>query len=111
MENNLILLYICQISLDEYIGDMYHTDSEDPGQEPEWVTNEREQFKEHRDANGDGVMDLDEVKAWIIPEDFDHSEAEAKHLVFESDQDQDGKLTKEEILEKYDLFVGSQVKT
>lgn len=49
-----------------------------------------------------------QVKAWIIPADFDHSEAEAKHLIFESDSDQDTKLTKEEILEKYDLFVGSQ---
>ena len=66
------------------------------------------------------------LQAWIIPPDFDHSEAEAKvkvlfkhpphcshptfqHLVFESDVDGDGHLTKEEILEKYDLFVGSQV--
>lgn len=49
------------------------------------------------------------MQAWIIPPDFDHSEAEAKHLVFESDVDGDGHLTKEEILEKYDLFVGSQV--
>ena len=32
-----------------------------------------------------------------------------QHLLFESDQDQDGSLSKEEILEKYDLFVGSQV--
>jgi hypothetical protein len=29
--------------------------------------------------------------------------------VFESDADGDQKLTKEEILNKYDLFVGSQV--
>ena len=29
--------------------------------------------------------------------------------MFESDVDGDGHLTKEEILEKYDLFVGSQV--
>ena len=38
-----------------------------------------------------------------------NSEAEAKHLVFEADEDQDSKLTKEEILNNYDLFVGSQV--
>ena len=35
-------------------------------------------------------MDLEEVKAWIIPPDYDHSEAEAKHLVFEADIDHDG---------------------
>ena len=50
-----------------------------------------------------------QVKAWIIPPDYDHSEAEAKHLVFEADIDHDNLLSKDEILEKYDIFVGSQV--
>ena len=85
---------------------MYHGDGGD--HEPEWVQKEREQFNEFRDHDKDGFMDLEEVKAWIIPADFDHSEAEAKHLIFESDADQDSQLTKEEILDKYDLFVGSQ---
>ena len=48
------------------------------------------------------------MKQWIIPPDFDHAEAEAKHLVAESDANNDGQLTKEEIMNKYDLFVGSQ---
>lgn len=48
------------------------------------------------------------MKQWIIPPDFDHAEAEAKHLVQESDSDDDGQLTKDEIMAKYDLFVGSQ---
>merc|ERR1712059_137164 len=98
-----------KINLDEYIGDMYK-DEDTVGQEeePDWVASEREQFTKYRDSDGDGLMDLEEVKAWIIPPDFDHSEAEAKHLVFESDSDQDSMLTKEEILDKYDLFVGSQ---
>lgn len=49
-----------------------------------------------------------QVKNWIIPPDFDHAEAEARHLIYESDSDADQKLTKEEVLNKYDLFVGSQ---
>lgn len=53
-------------------------------------------------------MDLEEVKNWIIPPDFDHAEAEARHLIYEADGDTDEKLTKDEILNKYDLFVGSQ---
>ena len=44
-----------------------------------------------------------------MPQDFDHVEAEAKHLIHESDSDSDEMLTKDEILSKYDLFVGSQV--
>jgi hypothetical protein len=54
------------------------------------------------------LCDLPQVKQWIIPPDFDHSEAEAKHLLQESDADGDGQLTKDEIISKYDLFVGSQ---
>ncbi|KAK2184111.1 hypothetical protein NP493_281g00049 [Ridgeia piscesae] len=76
--------------------------------EPDWVKTEREQFTSLRDKNGDGKMDQAEVRDWIIPPDYDHSDAEAKHLIQESDKDGDKKLTKEEVLDKYDLFVGSQ---
>jgi calumenin len=80
-----------------------------PGEEePEWVKSEKDQFSRFRDKNGDGVMDKEEVKEWIIPPEFDHAEAEARHLVYEADTDKDGKLTKKEVLDKYDLFVGSQ---
>uniref|UniRef100_A0A4W4F5E6 EF-hand domain-containing protein n=1 Tax=Electrophorus electricus TaxID=8005 RepID=A0A4W4F5E6_ELEEL len=94
------------IDLDEYIGDMYN--HEDEMDEPEWVATEREQFSEFRDKNKDGKMDKEETMDWILPSDYDHAEAEAKHLFYESDANKDGKLTKEEILNKYDLFVGSQ---
>ncbi|XP_015746023.1 calumenin isoform X2 [Python bivittatus] len=87
-------------------GDMYSHDGDT--EEPEWVKTEREQFLEFRDKNHDGKMDTEETKDWILPSDYDHAEAEARHLVYESDQDKDGKLTKEEIVDKYDLFVGSQ---
>lgn len=93
------------ISLEEYIGDMWPDKNEE---EPEWVKTERETFKTVRDKNGDGKMDLEEVKNWIMPPDYDHSEAETRHLIHESDSDKDGKLSRDEILEHYDLFVGSQ---
>lgn len=56
-------------------------------EEPEWVKTERETFKTVRDKNGDGKMDLEEVKNWIMPPDYDHSEAETRHLIHESDSD------------------------
>ncbi|KAF7646671.1 hypothetical protein LDENG_00184050 [Lucifuga dentata] len=77
-------------------------------EEPEWVVTEREQFSEYRDKNKDGKMDKEETKDWVIPDDYNHAEAEARHLMHESDANKDGKLTKQEILNKYDLFVGSQ---
>lgn len=95
-----------KISLSEYIGDMY--DGVEGDEEPEWVKNEKEQFSMYRDKDDNGYLDFEEVKTWIIPADFDHEEAESRHLIFEADTDADQKLTKDEILEKYDLFVGSQ---
>ncbi|CAH0386853.1 unnamed protein product [Bemisia tabaci] len=96
-----------KVSLEEYIGDMYRG-LEESLEEPDWVRSEKEQFSLYRDKDGDGFMDQEEVKNWIIPSDFDHAEAEARHLIYESDADADQKLTKDEILSKYDLFVGSQ---
>lgn len=91
---------------DEYIADMFA--HEDGGPEPEWVKSEREQFSDFRDLNKDGKMDQDEIRHWIMPQDYDHAQAEARHLVYESDQDNDEMLTKDEILEKWNMFVGSQ---
>ncbi|XP_067875737.1 calumenin-like isoform X3 [Heterodontus francisci] len=93
------------VDLKEYIGDMYTPEEGEP--EPEWVKNEKEQFREFRDINKDGKMDHSEIERWILPEDYDHAESEAKHLIHESDKNEDGKLSKEEFLEKYHRFVGS----
>lgn len=64
---------------------MYNQEGD--GDEPEWVTTERQQFTEFRDKNKDGKMDKDETRDWILPQDYDHAEAEAKHLVYEADGD------------------------
>ncbi|KAH8372502.1 hypothetical protein KR093_011773, partial [Drosophila rubida] len=96
-----------KISVDEYIGDMYRPSGADE-EEPEWVLSEREAFTKHRDLDGDGYLTEDEIRSWIAPKDFDHAESEAKHLIFEADVDHDQMLTKDEVLDKYDVFVGSQ---
>ncbi|CAD5112910.1 DgyrCDS2117 [Dimorphilus gyrociliatus] len=98
-----------KIDIEEFIRDLWREeDEEGDGSEPSWIKEERDQFINYRDKNKDGFMDRDEVKDWIIPEDYDHSDSEAKHLIQEADISKDGKLTKDEVLEKYDLFVGSQ---
>lgn len=66
-------------------GDMY---SSEGGEEPDWVKTERQQFFEYRDKNHDGKMDKEETMDWILPSDYDHAEAEAKHLLHESDANQ-----------------------
>ena len=49
-----------------------------------------------------------QVKAWIMPDDYDHSVSESQHLIHEADANRDGVLSKQEILDKYELFVASQ---
>ncbi|MDG6100208.1 hypothetical protein EXU34_22375 [Alteromonas sp. ZYF713] len=98
------------VDLDEYIGDMYRPDDypELNGKEPDWVQSEREMFKEHRDKDGDGKLNQEEMRDWIMPVGFDHAEAEARHLVGIADDNKDGKLNLDEIVAHYDTFVGSQ---
>ncbi|XP_078271704.1 reticulocalbin-1 [Rhinoraja longicauda] len=91
---------------DEYIADMYT--KEEGVIEPEWVKTERELFTDFRDLNKDGKMDKREIRHWILPEDYDHAQAEAKHLIYESDKNKDKRLSKHEILDKWSMFVGSQ---
>jgi len=97
------------LSLQEYIGDLWpESDREAGKEEPDYIKTEREQFGSFRDLNKDGKMDRSEVRNWILPPDYDHVSAEAKHLLQESDLDKDNKLSVKEIVDKYDLFVGSQ---
>lgn len=95
------------IDQNEYIGDMYIPENDE--EEPEWVLAERKQFSEFRDKNNDGKLDREETREWILPSDDGHVDEEARHLVQESDTNEDGKLTKNEILNKHEVFVGSQV--
>jgi hypothetical protein len=57
--------------------------------EPDWVTKEREMFTMERHKDGDGFMSFEEVKQWILPDDFDHALADAKHLIVKADANGD----------------------
>ena len=85
---------------------MYLEDED--GEEPEWVEEERRQFHDQRDVDKSGFLENEEVKNWILPSEYDHAESEAKHLIESADSNRDGVLSKEEILEHHDVFVGSQ---
>ena len=96
------------VELEEYINDLWPAFERESKEEPDWLVAEREQFHKHRDKDGNNKLDKKELGDWILPEDFDHAEAEAKHLFFEADSDKDNFLSKSEILDQQDLFVGSQ---
>lgn len=96
------------ITVEEYVDDIWPQFERKGSEEPEWVTMERDHFRNQRDVDKDGKLNKEELKKWIMPENYDHAKAEAAHLIYESDVDSDKKLTKEEILQHQDVFVGSQ---
>lgn len=95
------------VDLDEYMNDLWTPEEENQG-EPEWLTQERAHFSQHRDKNGDGKLDKEELGEWLLPTGYDYIEAEAGHLMQSVDDNSDYKLDKEEILKHHDTFVGSQ---
>lgn len=64
-----------------------HYEREEGAEDPDWVKTEREQFGQHRDRDGNGKLDKEELAHWILPQDYDHAEAEARHLLYEADMD------------------------
>ncbi|KAM8825279.1 reticulocalbin-3 isoform X1 [Synchiropus splendidus] len=95
-----------KINLSEYIGDMFTP--EEGESEPDWVLTERKHFSEFRDVNQDGYLDASEVGQWVLPGEVDHADNEAKHLIHDTDTDKDERMTKQEILANWNMFVGSQ---
>lgn len=69
---------------------------------------EKERFDNDYDMNKDGQLNKFEVLKWIIPDNQDMAEQEAEHLMMSADDDNDDKLSVNEIVNHHDLFVGSE---
>ncbi|KAK2143849.1 hypothetical protein LSH36_807g00115 [Paralvinella palmiformis] len=83
------------ISIDEYIADLdqYDGDEDDDDDDydddkPEWLETEKKDFREVKDKNKDGRLDIKEVEQWIFPESEDYMVEEVHHLLAEADADQ-----------------------
>ncbi|XP_074638894.1 calumenin-B-like isoform X1 [Acropora palmata] len=99
-----------KISLQEYLEGIYQKSaSEMTEEELKGKEADKEYFQSERDRNKDGFLDTDEMKEWLFPTSFDYLAAEASHLIYHADSNEDKVLTKAEILAKHDLFVGSRV--
>uniref|UniRef100_A0A8C9MVX7 EF-hand domain-containing protein n=1 Tax=Serinus canaria TaxID=9135 RepID=A0A8C9MVX7_SERCA len=94
------------IQVDEYIADLFEGPPGSP--EPPEIQREREQFLQLRDRDRDGRLGPPEVKLWLSPPSPDWAGVEAEHLIHHTDLDQDGALSREEILARWELFVGSR---
>jgi len=90
------------LSFQEYLGDRGE------GKDKEWLLTEKDRFDQELDKSGDHFLSREEILAWIIPSNEETAEEEVNHLMAGADNDLDGVLAFQEILDNHDLFVGSE---
>jgi len=90
------------LSFQEYLGERGE------GKDKEWLLTEKDRFDEELDKNGDHLLSREEILAWIIPSNQETAEEEVNHLFAGADQDVNGLLSFQEILDNHDIFVGSE---
>lgn len=95
-----------RISEEEYVKGT--DDGTEDGDDSALIESEREQFRMYRDTDKDGYLNHEEVKEWIAPSDYDSALSEAQHLIGQADSNKNGMIDKSEMLDHYDMFVGSQ---
>lgn len=93
-----------KLSLEEYLAD-WHT-------KPNIVSElehkiEVDAFKDEMDRDGNGFLEKDELIYWIHPENSYNAVEEADHLIDMCDENDDAKLTADEIIEETDLWLES----
>lgn len=74
----------------------------------EWLITEKDRFDNDFDKDGDGYLNGNEILSWILPSNEEVAEDEVAHLFVSSDEDHDDRLSYQEIIDKYDIFVGSE---
>ncbi|VDL72320.1 unnamed protein product [Nippostrongylus brasiliensis] len=90
------------IDLKEFLGEMADNEHSD------WHSVEKNKFMSEYDLDGDGVLRGEEVRRWLIPDVDEVAKQESNHLINGADSDKDGKLSIEEVVDAYNLFVGSE---
>ncbi|XP_013789368.1 reticulocalbin-2-like [Limulus polyphemus] len=93
------------LSLEEFLSD---GSGKPPAVGSESYLVEKDHFENEYDVNHDGKLEKAEVLKWLLPDNDEVAENEAVHLIKESDDDKDGKLSIQEILDHHDTFVGSE---
>lgn len=77
-------------------------------EDSEWYQVESDRFKNEYDLNKDGQLDRDEMRKWLVPDLDETAKDEMEHLFSEADKNHDAKLSYDEIVNEYNLFVGSE---
>ncbi|CAD5115752.1 DgyrCDS4697 [Dimorphilus gyrociliatus] len=74
-----------------------------------WQKERRKEFNDVIDINHDGIVDKDELRKYVDPRNKQHALMEAKNLLQVADNDNNGAVSLEEVIENIDLFFGSKL--
>jgi len=91
-----------KLEFQEFIGDR------GKDQDKDWLVSEKERFDTDLDENKDGILDENEVYAWLVPDNEEVAKEEADHLFAGADDDHDDFLSFDEIVAHHDTFTGSE---
>jgi len=91
-----------RIDFQEFIGDQAKN------HDKEWLMTEKDKFDKDFDKDHDGYLNHNEILSWIVPSNDEVATEEVEHLFAASDDDHDDRLSYDEIIDKYDIFVGSE---
>jgi len=93
-----------KINLQEYLSDWHVPPNKN---DEDFIELETDRFNDEYDRNKDGFLTGDELLFWLSPDNTEIAIDEAEHLIDMCDEDEDEKLTPEEIVENHDLWVDS----
>ena len=79
---------------------------DDTNNPPDWVLEDRKHFRDKLDKNKNGKLEREEMKAWVLP-NRDDTLKETKHLIADADDNEDGRLSFDEVVDHFHTFVGS----
>lgn len=92
------------ISLNEYMDHLRSVAGAEKNDDG-WLKEQQAHFTTYLDKNKDGSLDRQEMKDWVIP-NFDREEGEAWRFISFADQDRDTRLTRTDILQNSEHFLG-----
>jgi len=93
-----------KISLQEYLKDWHQTPT---NVDEEFMELETDRFKDEYDRDSNGFIEADELIFWLSPDNTEIAIDEAEHLIDMCDEDEDERLTPDEIVDNHDLWVDS----
>uniref|UniRef100_A0A336K9U9 Reticulocalbin-3 n=1 Tax=Culicoides sonorensis TaxID=179676 RepID=A0A336K9U9_CULSO len=91
-----------KIDFQEFVGESARD------KDKEYLITEKDKFDNDFDKNKDGFLTGNEILSWMLPSSDEIATEEVDHLFVGSDDDHDERLSYDEIINNYDLFVGSE---